>query len=98
VINLLLDLQDDFGLTYIFITHDLSVVKYVSDQVAVMCSNAIMADLFEGEERERLLRENRGGHIVELKTPEALYRNPGHPYTKRLIAAIPTGDPGEIKS
>jgi peptide/nickel transport system ATP-binding protein len=97
VINLLLDLQDDFGLTYIFITHDLSVVKYVSDQVAVMCGNAIMADLFEGEERERLLRENRGGHIVELKTPEELYRNPEHLYTKKLMAAIPTGDPEEIK-
>jgi oligopeptide transport system ATP-binding protein len=84
-------------LTYIFITHDLSVVKYVSDKVAVMCGNAIMADLFEGEERERLLRENRGGHIVELKTPEELYRNPEHPYTKKLMAAIPTGDPEEIK-
>jgi ABC-type oligopeptide transport system ATPase subunit len=62
-----------------------------------MCGNAIMADLFEGEERERLLRENRGGHIVELKTPEELYQNPEHPYTKKLMAAIPTGDPEEIK-
>jgi len=97
IINLLLDLQDEFGLTYIFITHDLSVVKYVSDQVAVMCSNAIMADLFEGEEKEKLLRENRGGHIVELKTPEELYRNPEHPYTKKLMAAIPVGDAEEIR-
>jgi ABC-type oligopeptide transport system ATPase subunit len=72
------------------------VVKYVSDQVAVMCGNAIMADLFERKERERLLRENRGGHIVELKTPEELYRNPEHPYTKKLIAAIPSGNPEKI--
>jgi len=36
VINLLMDLQDEFGLTYMFVTHDLSVVKHISDDISVM--------------------------------------------------------------
>lgn len=36
ILNLMMDLQDSMGLTYLFITHDLSVVKHISDEIAVM--------------------------------------------------------------
>ncbi len=67
VLNLLQDLQDEFGLSYIFISHDLSVVKYISDQVMVM----------------------HQGEVVEMADSDELYRNPRHPYTRSLLAAIP---------
>ncbi|MGZ3183904.1 MAG: ABC transporter ATP-binding protein [Telluria sp.] len=67
VLNLLQDLQDEYGMSYIFISHDLSVVKYMSDQVMVM----------------------RHGEVVELGNADDIYRNPQHPYTQQLLAAIP---------
>jgi peptide/nickel transport system ATP-binding protein len=69
VLNLLQDLQEEFGMSYIFISHDLSVVKYISDQVMVM----------------------HHGSVVEMANSDELYRNPQHPYTKALLAAIPRG-------
>jgi len=67
VLNLLQDLQDEYGMSYIFISHDLSVVKYISDQVMVM----------------------QAGRVVELADSDQLYRDPHHPYTRSLLAAIP---------
>jgi oligopeptide/dipeptide ABC transporter ATP-binding protein len=52
IINLLIDLQDEFGLTYVFISHDLSVVRHVSDRIAVMYLGQVVelapaAELFD---------------------------------------------------
>ena len=69
VLNLLQDLQDEYGMSYIFISHDLSVVKYISDRVMVM----------------------HHGSVVEMADSDELYRNPQHPYTRQLLAAIPRG-------
>ena len=70
ILNLLKDLQKELGLTYLFISHNLAVVDYMADRVAVMCE----------------------GKIVELAPREALMRNPVHPYTKSLLAAVPFPD------
>jgi peptide/nickel transport system ATP-binding protein len=42
VLNLLLDLQEEFGLTYVFISHDLAVVKYMADDILVMNQGEIV--------------------------------------------------------
>jgi peptide/nickel transport system ATP-binding protein len=52
VLNLLQDLQDEFGLSYIFISHDLSVVKYIADQVMVMHKGEVV-ELADSDELYR---------------------------------------------
>lgn len=73
ILNLMKDLQDELQLTYMFISHDLSVVHHMSDRVAVMYL----------------------GQIMEIAKNEDIYNNPLHPYTKALLASIPTGDEEE---
>ncbi len=75
ILNLLMDLKDQYNLTYLFIAHDLAVVEYLSDRVLVMYL----------------------GRIVESARAEELYRNPLHPYTQALLAAIPVPEPGRKK-
>ena len=71
VSNLLLDLQEQHRLAYLFISHDMAVVERVSHRVAVM---------FLGE-------------IVEIGPRAAIFDNPQHAYTRRLISAVPIPDP-----
>jgi ABC-type glutathione transport system ATPase component len=67
VLKLLNDLKAKRGLTYVFITHDLSVVRNIANRVAVF---------------ER-------GKLVELGETGAIFTNPQHAYTRRLIGAVP---------
>jgi peptide/nickel transport system ATP-binding protein len=66
-----MDLKRKLGLTYLFISHNLAVVDYIADRIAVMCA----------------------GRIVEIADRATLFRNPVHPYTQALLAAVPTTDP-----
>jgi len=71
VVNLMLDLQAELGLAYLFISHDMAVVERVSHRVAVMYL----------------------GEIVEIGPRAAIFGDPQHPYTKKLLAAVPVPDP-----
>jgi oligopeptide/dipeptide ABC transporter ATP-binding protein len=71
VLNLMKRLQATHDLTYIVISHDLAVVKYLADTIGVMYL----------------------GKLVEVGPSETIYAHPAHPYTARLIEAIPLPSP-----
>ncbi|WP_342110404.1 ABC transporter ATP-binding protein [Methylobacterium sp. SI9] len=76
VVNLMLDLQAELGLAYLFISHDMAVVERVSHRVAVMYL----------------------GEIVEIGPRDAVFGNPQHPYTRKLLAAVPVPDPARRRA
>jgi peptide/nickel transport system ATP-binding protein len=67
ILALLKKLQDELGLAYLFITHNIGVVEYIAHYVAVM---------YEGK-------------IVEQGSVDAVLYNPQHPYTQKLLSAVP---------
>jgi peptide/nickel transport system ATP-binding protein len=64
VLNLLQDLQDEFGLSYIFISHDLAVVKYISDEIMVMNEGRIV-EIANSDEIYRHPREQYTRRLLE---------------------------------
>ena len=72
VVNLMMEIQRAFGVSFLFISHDMAVVERVSHRVAVMYL----------------------GRIVEIGPREAVFAQPSHSYTRKLLSAVPVADPG----
>ena len=73
VLNLMMELQKELSLSYMFISHDMAVIERVSHRVVVMYL----------------------GQVVEMGTRQDIFENPGHPYTRKLLSAIPIADPSK---
>ena len=68
VLNLFIKLREDLDLTYLFISHDLGVVRHLSDRVVIMYL----------------------GRVVETAPADELFAAPSHPYTRGLLAEVPS--------
>lgn len=69
ILNLLQDLQQEYGLTYIFITHDLSVVKHISDEILVMYLGCVMEKCSADELFEKQLHPYTKGLLSAIPIP-----------------------------
>ncbi len=75
ILNLLMDLQDDMGLTYLFITHDLSVVRHISDDIAVMYLGQCVEKCESKELFEKPLHPYTKALLDAIQVPDISYRN-----------------------
>ncbi len=71
IINLFMELQEEFGIAYLFISHDMAVVEKISHRVAVLYL----------------------GQIAEIGSRQQVLETPTHPYTQKLLSAVPVADP-----
>ncbi|MFB4210378.1 ABC transporter ATP-binding protein [Shouchella sp. JSM 1781072] len=76
VLNFMQEIQKELNLTYLFISHDLGIIRHICDRIGIMYK----------------------GRFVEEGTPEDIFNNPQHIYTKRLVSAIPDIDPTNRES
>lgn len=76
ILNRLVTLQRELGLSYLLITHNVAAVRYVADRVAVMYL----------------------GRLAELGRVRDILERPYHPYTKALLAALPSPDPSRRRA
>ncbi|MCL4676525.1 MAG: dipeptide ABC transporter ATP-binding protein, partial [Pararhodobacter sp.] len=74
ILELLAELKRAEGMSMLFITHDLNIVRRVADRVCVM----------------------QNGEIVEQGPTERVFADPAHPYTRKLLAAEPHGQPDPV--
>ncbi|WP_424975972.1 ABC transporter ATP-binding protein [Dinoroseobacter sp. S124A] len=74
ILDLLAELKASEGMSLLFITHDLTIVRRIADRVCVM----------------------QGGEIVETGPTAEIFANPQHPYTRKLLAAEPSGQPDPV--
>lgn len=75
IINLFMELQEEYGLSYLFISHDMAVVEKMSHRVAVLYL----------------------GQVAELGSRQQVMESPSHPYTQRLLSAVPVADPTFVR-
>ena len=71
IITLFMELQEEHGLAYLFISHNMAMVEKMSHRVAVLYL----------------------GRVAELGSRRQVLGSPGHPYTQKLISAVPIADP-----
>ncbi|UXI03366.1 dipeptide ABC transporter ATP-binding protein [Photobacterium sp. TY1-4] len=76
IINLFMALQAEYGIAYLFISHDMAVVEKMSHRVAVLYL----------------------GQIAEIGSRRQILETPQHPYTQRLLSAVPVADPNHVRT